>query len=182
MPIEISETSVALVTIIVTVFGTLFGIYQYNKDQINRRKDTLMPLTSEFDDDANEMRIAKDLLDNYKFPKGYWDNPLVEYDWYEISNLEIFRHHEKKTIDDAGEQKIRESFDALLDFFGKVGYLLDVGLIKKKEIEYFRYYLDKTIDSEGVGLYVSNYEFPLYLNLLDKLNYKQKGYVKKEKR
>ena len=39
--------------------------------------------------------------------------------------------------------QIRKGFDELLDFFGKIGYLLDRGIIMLDEIKYFEYYLKK---------------------------------------
>ncbi len=158
-----------------------FTLFQYMKDERVRRKDTLLPLITEFEDDAHNMNIAKDMLDGFKYPKGYWKIPNVPYDWYQLSQKRIFRKHgiPNDPIRDAGEFEIRNSFDALLDFFGKLGYLLEVKLVKKKELEYFRYYIEKAIDSDSIGLYLSNYEFKLYHYLLAKLKYEQKGYVKK---
>ena len=37
-------------------------------------------------------------------------------------------------IADKGENEIREHFDVLLDFFGKLGYLLDIKVISKRSI------------------------------------------------
>lgn len=154
--------------------GTLFwGVYRYRKDQISKRKDTIFPLIHEFDDDLT-MELAKKILDSFKLRDKYWQHATDEEDYYQITNLDIFRHHDEKSITDTGEIEIRKSFDALLDFFGKLGYLLDVGLINEKEINYFRYYIEKAANSEAVGRYVSNYNFKLYEQLLGDLNLTQK--------
>lgn len=58
---------------------------------------------------------------------------------------QILRNHIISPILDEGENVIRQSFDALLDFFGKLGYLLFIGLIKKDELLYFQYYLKEMV-------------------------------------
>jgi hypothetical protein len=179
-----TETSDILTTIsvIIAIVVAWFSFFQYKKDQMIRRKDTLLPLISEFDDEAKNMKLAKELLDGFKYTVGLtWKFVTVEYSNYTINEKHIFRLHDdsRELITDEGEIEIRRSFDALLDFFGKLGYLLEIGLLKDKEIAYFRYYIEKAKDSESIGLYLSNYDFKLYLDLLAKLHYEQRGYVKK---
>lgn len=182
MTTETADVLTAMSFIIAAV-AAWFSIYQYKRDERSRRKDTLLPLVSEFEDETKNMKLAKELLDGFKYGVGFrWKKPVtVTYPMYHIGEKHIFRIHDDVTesITDEGEIEIRRSFDALLDFFGKLGYLLDIGLLKGKEIEYFRYYIEKAKDSESVGLYLSNYDFKLYHDLLAKLKYEQKGYVKK---
>lgn len=177
----------AEITDIITAVASVFaagavgtGVYQYKKDQIHRRKETLFLLIDEFDDGEHKMTIAKALLDGFKYKRGYWENPTtIKYEYYGMDVPEIFRHHYPDPIYDDGEMKIRDSFDSILDFFGKLGYLLEVGLLKKNEIQYFEYHIKKAAMSENVGNYVSNYNFPLYLKLLTHLGLEQNGYCPK---
>ena len=70
--------------------------------------------------------------------------------------------------------KIRFSFDKLLDFFSKLEYLLSIGLLTDKEIDYFRYYIDKAGRNEAVVNYVIAYNFPLHRRLHPKLDSTQR--------
>ena len=102
--------------------------------------------------------------------------------WYYHKNklAEILRDHSKHDVTDPGEIAIRSSFDALLDFLGKIGYLLKVGLLKKEEILYFHYYISKIINDvsnaeDGSGdnaiiYYCRIYQFELFAVLLKELN------------
>lgn len=177
-----TENMLTALSIIIATCAIVFGIYQYTKDQMIRRKDTVLPLISEFEDPSNNMYLAKELLDSFKYGVGLkWKEQVyADYQVYHIDEKEIFRHHDDTNpINDMGEIEIRKSFDAIFDFFGKLGYLLNIGLLKKEELEYFQYYIKKAKDSESVGYYLSNYDFDLYHILLTKLDYEQKGYVKK---
>lgn len=163
-----------IITIVITAGATIFGVYQYRKDRHIRRKDTLLPLTEIFDGDvAEKLQLAKNLLEDFKY---YQPNENDELEEYSLKNLDIFIHHNEKAdgITDPNKMEIRASFDALLNFFGKLGYLLEMGLIKENEIDYFRDYIEKAANSEAIGKYIENYDFPLYEKLLAKLNLKQK--------
>lgn len=173
-----------IITAVASVFAAgavIFGVYQYKTDQINRRKDVLFDLINEFDNDSHEMLIAKTMLDGFRYSRGYWENPQIDYAEYGIDQPLIFRDHKSSPIYDDGEVKIRDSFDSLLDFFGKLGYLLEVGLLKDNEIQYFKYYIELTIKSKNVGLYLNTYNFQLYHKLLARLGFVQAGYEPKTK-
>ena len=77
--------------------------------------------------------------------------------------------HTPGNIIDAKEIEIRDSFSTLLDFFGKLGYLLDRRLIKKEELHYFEYYIMKAREDDAVKKFAHDYHFDLYLELLRKL-------------
>jgi hypothetical protein len=47
----------------------------------------------------------------------------VQWCYYKEKLAEILRYHAKRNVIDPGEIAIRSSFDALLDFLGKIGYL-----------------------------------------------------------
>lgn len=152
------------------VIGAFIGIREYREGRIVKRKEILFPLIEEFDDETKLMDIAKNMLDGFKFRNKGWEHPI---DYYGIENLKIFRHHKNDGgIDDIGEIDIRNGFDALLDFFGKLGYLLTVKLINEQEMEYFRYYIEAAAKSQAVKVYTSNYNFKLYENLLEQLGIK----------
>lgn len=60
-----------------------------------------------------------------------------------------------------GEREIRCSFDALLAFFSKLEYLRKIQLIREEDLTYFRYYINKAAENEGVRTYVEKYDFKL---------------------
>ena len=153
----------------------IWGVYEYRKNRILKRQEILFVLIQEFDKDLdtqpNKMKDAKTLLDDFNIPK--YDKS------YKHENLkEILRYHGKRedddydldgNVDDAGEIEIRASFDELLNYFGKLGYLLDRGLIKKDEIRYFEYYIKKAVKNEAVMRYARLYEFENFALLLVKM-------------
>jgi hypothetical protein len=67
-----------------------------------------------------------------------------------------------------------ESFDALLDFFGKLGYLIEVQLMRKEETLYFQYYINKAIKNDAIITYAKIYQFGLFALLIEKLNLQPK--------
>ena len=89
-----------------------------------KRKEILFELIEQFDDSDSPIRMAVYLLDDHVIsPKDNWKNSNRLY--YHKSNFGlILRDHKESDIDDSGEVIIRESFDSLLEFFGKLGYLL----------------------------------------------------------
>lgn len=94
-----------------------------------------------------------------------WDNKDPRY--YGRGNLpHILRNHKREPVTDCGELAIRESFDYLLGFFGKVWYLYNIKLIRGEELEFFKYYLDKAAKNPAVKAYVKIYPFPMYERLI----------------
>lgn len=168
---------VALATLLVAVaglagvvggLGGLFlGIGQYRESQALKRKEILFNLVKEFDE-TTLLKTAKKLLDNfYLDPEHSWAKQDSRY--YGNRNLvHILRNHEVEWVSDPGEMAVRESIDAILDFFGKLEYLLEVNLIKVQEIVYFDYYLKKASESDAVQKYTEYYKFPLYAKLLSR--------------
>jgi len=68
-----------------------------------------------------------------------------------------------------------------LDFYGKLGYLLHVGLIQQKELSFFDYYFERIFRNDipriqngsndnAIIHYVKVYEFRLFALLLYELN------------
>jgi hypothetical protein len=99
--------------------------------------------------------------------------------YYNKKNLLlILRDHDVIPIYDDGESAIRGSFDTLLDFFVKLEYLLSIKIIKKGEIEYFKYYIDKAADEPPVIEYINKYKFLLRGKLHDNLYYEESSSAK----
>jgi hypothetical protein len=171
-------------TISIAVVGTIFGLITYNKNQTLKRQEIILPLIKEFDE-YESLRYAKLILDDFTLnPKQ--DPEKREYrnikseGYYSKKNLSIIlRYHRTtnttgiesvdKPVYDQGEQDIRDSFSALLDFFGKLGYLLDIRAITKKEIRYFQYYIEKSKNNDAIIRYARLYEFQMFAVLLHKL-------------
>jgi hypothetical protein len=152
--------------------GLIWAVYTYRESLFLKRKDIIFPLIDEFDN-SKEMKYAKDILDDRTIkPKKLWQYPR---DYYHKAYLKyILRAHNENNenaIFDDGEDTIRRSFDALIDFFCKLEYLLNLKLITRKEISYFTYYIDRVANNEDVMNYISNYEFPLYGHLDFRINY-----------
>jgi hypothetical protein len=164
---DITPIIAALIAGAVALAGFFWGLITYKKDQNLRRKDVIFPLINEFDESKN-MKIAKYLLDDKKIERGPdWEWPDEFYRKQYLSI--ILRDHKEKEIKDAGEFAIRESFDALLDFFLKLEYLLETEIIKQKEIIYFKYYLDKISDEKAVIKYIDAYLSETYIEKLQRL-------------
>lgn len=142
------------------------------------------------------MRIAKEILDDcvYEDPEEIlYDSGILKENENKIKELEkpisyyskghldhILRGHFDSEITDTGELKIRDSFDSFLEFYGKLGYLLHVGLIQQKELSFFDYFerifrndiptIQNESNDNAVIHYVKVYEFRLFTLLLYELN------------
>jgi hypothetical protein len=147
---DITPIIAALIAAVVALVGFIWGLITYRRDQNLRRKDVIFP---------------KYLLDDKKVerrPNWKWPD-----DFYRRQYLSIILR--KKEINDAGEFDIRESFDALLDFFYKLEYLYETDIIRSKEIIYFKYYLDKISREPAVMKYNAIYNFPVNIEKLQSL-------------
>jgi hypothetical protein len=146
---------------IVGALGFFWGLYEYRQTQKVKRQQLLFELIDTFDNEKHKMYQAKRLLDDFTVPASGG--------WYHGGNLNIIlRNHADKPIDDPGEIQIRESFDALLDFFGKLEYLVQIGLMTKSELSYFEYFLMKSAENKDVRKYTQIYKFPLYNKLVER--------------
>jgi hypothetical protein len=158
----------SLLTALVGIVGLIFGIYQYGQAQKVKRQQILFELIHEYNY-SEEQRLAKRILDDFYVDKDLKKRGIQfkqPNEYYYVSHLgQILRWHGRESIEDPGEEVIRESFDALLEFFGKLEYLLELGLIKKNELLYFDYFLRKTLDNEAVRKYARDYPVPLYQKL-----------------
>jgi hypothetical protein len=169
--------------------GFAFGIISYFRNELERRKQTIFPLIEEFNTDK-KLFIAKSLLDNYSFrrdvlarfpftndfdlPDDVSDESYIEKgstmaegnesiaEYENPTDLrQVLRNHRDRDVTAPEEIAIRMSFDSLLDFFVKLEYLLSLRLIKRSEIEYFEYYINKAVGNAAVVSYMNTYKFPL---------------------
>jgi hypothetical protein len=172
------------------IFGVLWGVYQYTKGQTTTRQKVLFKAIKEFNE-SKEMQIAKDVLSygyvrRPKEKKKENDQHQYILTYYSKTNLEtILRSPKKDTtmdyVTDPAEIDIRNSFDSLIVFLGKIGYLLGVRAITLDETLYFQYYIHKTHkdkEFQAVQEYIDNYDFPLYKILIEELDRHSKWYLR----
>ena len=174
----------ATITLISTTvaIGGLWGLYRGLKDYRNsqelrkeelhqqqralalKRQEILFPLIKEFDEKEN-LYYAKEMIDGIPFeaiPKKDATKKT-----YTHSYLDLL--YAKNQFND-DELFVRIIIDNFLNFFGKLGYLLDNEIITKKEVSYFLYYVDKVIVSKPVMTYAKDLDYELFAVLLDKLD------------
>jgi hypothetical protein len=161
--------------------GAFWGIFTYREGQKLKRKEILFPLIDEFDK-AHKMFLAKAILDDFtcslpdsqeelaqlgKITIKDYKHPDQLKELYHVDNLYItLRYHKDEgDVTDLRELCVRESFDAIIDFYAKLEYLKRIGLLKEEELEHFKYYYDKLVDSEAIRKYVTKYQLPLKFSL-----------------
>ena len=105
----------------VSALGTLiWAIQSYKEEQNKKRLDTLFPMIME-SENSESFSLAKTILDDVIIqPKTNWKYGVGYYSYSSLPR--ILRHHSSELIIDAGEHEIRSSFNALLDFYGKLGF------------------------------------------------------------
>jgi hypothetical protein len=90
-----------------------------------------------------------------------------------FSIRQLLRDHKDSPVTDQVEQRARQSFDDLLDFFTKLDYYLTPKLISKQELYYFSYYINQCACKKGAVLeYAKNYGYAALFRLLYVLNTK----------
>jgi hypothetical protein len=160
---------IAAVTAAAGIGGILWGVYQYRQGQAAKRQEVLFLLVKEFNESEN-LHYAKQIL-GYNSVKVKDKNNQDKYHRYSIEQLgQILKNDKEKSFNDPGELDIRDSFDNFIVFLGKIGYSLKVGAIKRHEILFFKYYIDKAKNNDAVERYSKTNEFPLYRILLNEYN------------
>lgn len=156
-----------LLFILIGAAGFAWGVYNFRQNQILKRQEIILPLIKEFDESEN-LSHAKKILDGFVLERQEEWNANYNYG---PSNLGIILRYlyDKDKVIDKGEISIRGSFDSLLDFFGKLGYLMDINVITIKEINYFVYFINKALANPHVISYALNYDFQMFAVLLGKL-------------
>lgn len=125
------------------------GIWEYSKAQKFKKIELLDKLINEFESDRT--LLARQLLDDFWIEDN--SGNIIKY-----SNLShVLRNHRPDGISDEIEREVRASFDKLFDFLSKLHYLLYLGLINKKDLYYFEYYLSKIFESEACINYAKTY-------------------------
>jgi hypothetical protein len=179
----VSVELTSLLSVGIGIAGSALAFVTYRTNQILKRQEILLPIIRDFERSDNNLRHARRILEHYILNQGKkgnegWD--IKEPNYYSKKNLcKILRYHEagKKQdvegvdgpVDDQGEMEIRNSFAALLDFLGALGYLLDIRVISPKEVRYFQYYINEARNDRAIVRYAQLYNFDLFALLLDKL-------------
>jgi hypothetical protein len=135
------------ISIIVGVAGFIFGLTKYEENKKIKRQEIIFPLMDEFEK-SEKFKTAKLILDNFILDPNDTNHPgrknwqRKEFNesgrgYYGKRNLEFILRVPKDNdkISDPGEHDIRNSFDSLLDFFGKLGYLMHIKIITEKEMD-----------------------------------------------
>jgi hypothetical protein len=143
---------ISVATLILAYIIYKKGIIEYHDTNKTKRAEFLEKLIESFN--ADSLTIAKQTLDDFVFPTGLKFTSETYYSLPCVNFVQTLRDH-TKTVDgitDDTELQIRASFSALLDFFSKLSYYLSNELITKKELGYFKYYIDRInyIDSKSV--------------------------------
>jgi len=175
----------------VALIGLIRGLFEYIKSNRMKRAEFLEALIKEFNDD--KMFIAKKLLDDFWIDRASknptaTDKELIENGSKEKNeNLnndfrDILKDHKGGPVTIEVDHRVRQSFDDLLDFFTKLEYYLNLKLISKDELLYFRYYLARcSFKADGKVLeYADAYGYPSLFRLLYVLNLDHKN--KKEEK
>ncbi|UOQ64802.1 hypothetical protein [Hymenobacter volaticus] len=139
-----------------------FSLYTWNKGNHAKRAEFLDTLLKEFNN--NNTYMARRLLDGFALTAPSHEQII-------LSN-NLLRDHRAKPVISSIEIEARESFDKFLEFFAKVEFYFDLGLITKNELRYFNYYLVKcAYEGEGCVLnYAVIYEYDALQRLLYVMN------------
>lgn len=122
-----TDLSTIIVTVIPTLaglFGLFCGTHTYRDGQILKRKEIIFSLIAEYDE-SEKMHVAKRILDDYNLNL----NEVLGKVNSSPPQKSIDRYYNKSKLKDIlrggvefddGEEAIRDSFDSLLAFFGKL--------------------------------------------------------------
>lgn len=181
------------------VFTGFIAVDQYKESRKLReqelnlqRQKMLFDLTNEIDSSENseKMFLAKAILDNLSCDipsydekwgssnKEVFDYYSTHYDQLDLNH--ILRDHYPQPITDPKEKAIRQSFDALLDYFCRIEYMYKTRIITEQELNYFRYYILKIKDNKAVMEYLKRYKFPLsddFINKVEELSKTNNNYL-----
>jgi hypothetical protein len=84
----------------------------------------------------------------------------------------ILRDHRLEPVEDAIERYVRSCFDAFLNFLFKLEYLCSIEMITKKELKYYRDYIDEAARRRAIRNYIRIYRIPLEGRLHTDLDYR----------
>lgn len=166
----------------IATFG--WGIYQYRQVRLDKRKELFLEITKEFDT-SKEFLPAKKILDGwtaaYSVEKGLQPSVTGQFsknniDWIlskgykhrkDLENKYKEKYFQNLKSDDLDEswRLLRESFDALFDFYERLVYLQENKRITKKEMAYFEYYLELAKEDKNVISFLETYKFSWHKDL-----------------
>lgn len=180
---SILTTAIGVVGTAIGVVGGIFAIIERRTNQRLKHQEILFPLMTEFDMNK-KIRYANTLIENIPIQLKH-DNEIISgmpitlrYSDNENKVLKyrsdylpfLLVGHRSNTQDlNQDEFIVREIFDELLNFFGKLGYLIDKGLITKKDLNYFLYYIELAKDNWAVIHFARDYNYELFAILLDRM-------------
>jgi len=167
MAFEAASLAISIITTVIGIIGGSFAIMTYLRNQMLQRQEIVLPLMKEFDTDER-LDAALKLLDDFVIK--ITGSITGDRDFDKASLMNVLRDHHLMKVNDPAEMKVRESFTALLDFFGKLGYLMDIRVITRRELGYFDYYIYKAKDNDNVNHFAKIYSHELYAVLLDKMH------------
>lgn len=172
-----------LVPTVVGAVGLFNALRTYRDGQLLKRKDLIIPLIDEFDN-SEDLFLAKAILDDFtcnippsgtksEILKDLFNMSHDDFEFYKRSNLRKFlRYHEDpeaEPVTDIKERAVRRSFDSMAYFFFKLQYLHRIGLLDKKELYYFKYYMKLAFDDTGLWEYIDRYGLQLDRNFVDEV-------------
>jgi len=165
------------------IAGLFWGIYQYREARNDRRKETFFTLTKDFDH-SKEFHFAKKILDtwalDYNKEKGLFINPDGEFSLRSIrwilsvgfpGRMQFERENPDFCIDKSDEdldeiwRLLRDSFDAVFDFFERLAYLYAGKRITTEEIQYFRHYIKAVKNNPEIFSFLDTYDYSWHKKL-----------------
>jgi hypothetical protein len=144
------ELSLKVVGLIVAIVVAFKGVIEYSNSQKIKKFEILNKFIEEFEHKKTE--LARLILDEFSVEQG-------KEKVYKSDLRETLRNHKDKIIPYGIETEVRESFDKLLDFYSKLDYMIMLGLLKKRDLFYFRYFLKKIVEDEAIMNYVKIYGY-----------------------
>ena len=163
--------------IVIAVLGFAVTFAEYRKSNRMKRAEFLENLIAEFNNE--KMYIAKKLLDDFWYNEKVANPADISVKKFIASGSKekkpgtaailetVLRAHYEDRSEPINEveQRVRESFDELLDFFTKLEYYLSLKLISKPELYYFEYYINCCYHKAngGVRVFAAAYGYkPLF--------------------
>jgi hypothetical protein len=185
----------SILTAIVGVVGGFFGAITYIRNQILKRQEIIIPLMEEFDENKKiyyakelidrvsiQLKCDNDVIESIPFVLKHVDkDTILTYEHFHLNLFLVGYHYVAEGKEEAEQEGprysklsqdeiiIRTMFDSLLNFFGKLGYLVDIGVITNKELGYFLYYIEKARDDPAVRCFAKNLNYELFAVLLDRI-------------
>lgn len=171
---------ISVTTIVGSIIAFFFTICTWKEQNRMKRADFLEQKIIEFNDTSTF--LARAVLDNFALCDTC-NNRFSQVSDKEMVTIGSSRTGDTtdiqfsnigKTLNEdhpstnISKQRVRASFDHLLDFFGKLEYYLNLDLLTEEEIRYFDYYIRKCVGSEPIKQYAHDFNFDLFLSLINR--------------